>query len=52
MLSKIANNSNKITMRIQATQDSYNAIFDINFIVVIDIYDLFKNIVEFASKST
>ncbi len=52
MLNKITNNSNKITMRFQVIQDSCNVILNVNLIVVIDIYILFKNIVEFANKST
>ncbi len=37
-------------MRFQAIQDSYNIIFNINFIIVIDIYILLKNIAKFANK--
>jgi hypothetical protein len=37
-------------MRFQVIQDSYNVIFDVDLIVVIDIYALLKNIVEFANK--
>ncbi len=39
-------------MRFQVIQDSCNVILNVNLIVVIDIYILFKNIVEFANKST
>ncbi len=52
MLNIITNSSNKTTTYFQVIQDSCNAILDIDFIVVIDIYALFKNIVEFASKLT
>ncbi len=52
MLNKITNSLNETTMRFQATQDSCNAIFDVDLIVVINIYALLKNIVEFANKST
>jgi hypothetical protein len=37
-------------MRFQAIQDSYNIIFNINFIIVIDIYISLKNIAKFANK--
>jgi hypothetical protein len=39
-------------MRFQVIQNSYNIILNINFIVVIDIYILLKNIVEFVNKLT
>jgi len=50
MLNKITNNSNKTTMRFQVIQDNYNVIFNVNFIIVIDIYTFLKNFVKFASK--
>jgi len=52
MLNKITNSSNKTTTHFQAIQNSCNAIFNINFTIVINIYAFLKNIVKFASKLT
>jgi hypothetical protein len=52
MLNKITNNLNETTMRFQVIQDNCNAIFDIDLIVVINIYAFLKNIVEFANNTT
>jgi len=51
MLNKMTNNSNKTMMRFQTIQNNCNVILNVDLIIVIDIYALFKNIVEFASKS-
>ncbi len=51
MLNKITNSSNETMMRFQIIQDSCNVIFNVDFIVVIDVYALLKNIVEFVDKS-
>ncbi len=50
MLSKMTNSSNETTTHFQAIQDSCNAILDVDFIIVVDVYALLKNIVKFASK--